>query len=233
MGGRIAGHYPDAQPIADWNLSVPVQHGTPDFAHVVPELKLRYRFWGAGEHDERVWCMQCFRSAVFFNVRREKDRPHRYTELKERAMSLLPDWCEHFEVRRFKGAEVRYVNRLNAELTPQFMGMDGKLMIGTAFKLFTNIPIADCTIVPPYDCTVTLQRAESPKSKLTVRVIGEREGVQAGVAIHLGCNVLPDERDFDCGTAANALDVAHERVGEAFRRLFTDEALRTFGLVVP
>lgn len=227
---KIAESYPDAEPISDWKLAVPVHNGTPDFSQVRPELSLRHRFWGAGASGGRTWCIQCLSSAVVFNVLREKDVPHNYAELKGRAMGLLPEWIEHFEVRRFSGAEVRYVNRLNAELTPQFMATDGKLLIGKAFTLFTNIAMPNCSIVPPYDCTVTLQIVDNPKGKLTVRVVGETAQEVPGVAIHLACNVIPEDRDFDCTTVGNALDLAHRSVQDAFRRLFTRDALQSFGV---
>ena len=230
-GSKIGESYPDVQPISDWNLSVPMQNGNPDFARVVPELKLRYRYWGSGDFDDRVWCVQCLPNAVCFNVRRERANIHGYAELKKRAMALLPEWSEHFDVRRFLGAEVQYVNRLNAELTPQFMEQPGRLMIGKVFKLLTNIPMPDYTIVQPYDCTVTLTKEEIPQSKLTVRVVAEKDGTRSGVAIHLGCIILPDDHDFDGQNAANLLDIAHDRANDAFRRLFTEYALKTFGLL--
>ena len=91
---RIAESYPESEPVSDWKLTVPVQNGTPDFSRVTPELSLRDRFWGPGVSGGRVWCIQCLTNAVAFNVVREKETPHRFAELKEKVMNILPDWCD-------------------------------------------------------------------------------------------------------------------------------------------
>jgi uncharacterized protein (TIGR04255 family) len=224
---KVSETYPDVETVSNWKLEVPIQGGTPDFTNIEPELSLQHRYWSQGENGQRVWCMQCAANSVSFNVIRES-APHRYAELKERAISVLPAWSEHFGIKGFTGAEVVYINRLNAELTPQFVKSGGILAIGKAFKLFTKIPVEGYTIIPPYDCTVTLGTQPTPNGKLTVRVVGAKAGEAPEVDIHLTAAIMPDTQEFDCTQVYDVLDIAHDRLTDAFNQLFTEEALLSF-----
>jgi uncharacterized protein (TIGR04255 family) len=226
--------YPGVETITEWTLHIPTKDGVPDFASgIQPQISLRHRQWRESPAGHRVWCMQCLHDRLIFNVKREDDNLHSYQELKTEAAGWLRRWSEHFGIDSFTGVGLEYVNRLDAKLTPQFVvdsGKDVTILISQVFKLFTSIPVGvgQFNIVRPYDCNVNLQFKAPLPGTLAIGVKGVEKGPLA-VQISLKfTTALPKE--FDCDMAFIHLDTVHGVIKEAFRNLFTPEALASFGL---
>lgn len=234
----VRGSYPKVETVSEWTVKVPTKNGVPDFTAVQPELSLRHQLWKMSDTSHKTWVIQCFPARVTFNVIRERNNPHTYTELRTEIATWLPVFGDVFKVSRFTATAIEYLNRLDATGTPQFVGPGPTgpiIRLGEALRIFSNIHLgkAQGMIVAPYDCKVTMQYGPPTPGQMSLTVKGVPRDLAITVSLRFTTTPSAPNTDFDCMTALERLDSSHLLLLEAFRNVFTDAALKSFGMVQP
>jgi len=228
--------YPDVETVPEWTVNVPTTNGIPDFTAVQPQLSLRHRLWKKTDGNQKTWAIQCFPERVTFNVVRKNNELHSYAGLRSEIEAWLPAFSEAFQVRHFTSVNLEYLNRLDAAHTPQFMedSPTGKIIrLAQALKIFSNIRLnkAPGLIVPPYDCKVTEQYTGPVPGQMALAIKGAQSGPAITVSLRFSTPKPPHAKELDCATALERLDSCHALLLEAFSNVFTETALKSFGLL--
>ncbi len=229
---KIATEYGDRDVLQEWKLNIPEKNGIPDFAALQTDLILHRRFWKAAG-EKRAIAMQCRNGWVSFNVVNHEGKRHRYVELTEEVSRCLPDWAQHFGVQHFSEYSLIYVNRLSKRSTPQFFDLangNETLHLGNVLTAFGQAPYPG-TIVPPYTYALNLQ-LDSNQSKVlnyTVNSVPNKsEPEEVMVDVRLGMKIKAGKHEDTPAHAVMHLDYCHEKLLDAYKRFFTQNALQSF-----
>ena len=224
---RIRDVYPVAEPLAEWIIDIESKHGVPFVKSLTPKARLIPVFWKRHPKHRHVHGMRLRPDRLVFHLCREEGNTHNFEELLPEMERWLPIWAEHFGISSFEGVTVEYFNRLNAEITPEFVDANGRLKVGQMLTIFGNFPGPAKGINEPYDCKVRLVIDEHKPAFLDVRVRGD-EGQGAGVRVDLAAKSFPARRSLTHSEALAELRAGHDTILEHFACFFTDAAKLSF-----
>ena len=226
---KIRSEYPLARPITEWSLDIKEVKGIPMLQTPMPKAEIIQMFWKAHPKKRQVQAMRLRPSRLVFHLLREEGKLHDFEELQAEMQAWIGKWMEHFEVASLKGVTLEYTNRLNQEITPEFMLPDGRLNIGEAFVLFSNIPGKYRAISRPYNCKVRLIVDETRPCYFDVLVRAEDEA-GASVLIQFVTNTTGPEKALTAQESLAEIRFCHDVMVEQFDGFFTEKAKTSFAL---
>jgi hypothetical protein len=224
---KIRDAYPLARPITEWTLNINEVNGIPMLQDAMPKAEIIQMFWKSHPKKLQVQAMRLRASRLVFHLEREPERLHDFEELYSEMEKWVGKWMVHFEISSLKGITLEYVNRLNGEITPQFMMPEGRLMIGEAFALFSNVPGQHVGITTPYDCKMRLVVDEKRPCYFDVRVRAEDQA-SMGVRIDFAANTIRPGKEISAAEGLAEIRICHDVMGEQFDCFFTEQAKKSF-----
>ena len=212
-------------------INVDGTSGVPLFENARPQVKITPRFERQNAAGKTVWTLRCPPDQLMLTLHSERDRAHSFEELHREMAIWLPRWVAHFDVKNIQAVALNYVNLLGLRTTPQFVvGANHSLQIDRLLNVFSRFQGPQLSIMPPYDCQVSLLYSEKPKRAFSMRVHGlppSRFGSEVRVDFHAFM-----EKDAPESLAAPEvlaeLMALHDIVRQQFGYVFTDEAKASF-----
>ncbi len=225
---KVIPEYPAEEPLIEWLVEMEEKDGVPLFDTLAPKLRITHRFSKKSKADGFDWSIRCPIGKFTMNMHSHPGSERRYGHLRKEFSKWLPLWMEHFGVERGEVLILGYINVLRRDITPQFFNNEGGLELDKVLRVFSSIPGKHESLVPPYDCRVTVNLGNEPARKLGIRV-KDATTPENGVAIKVTLDTMAQlSGDGGVSEILELLDWSHERIIERFEQVFTDEAKASF-----
>lgn len=224
---KIKSSYPRSEPEPHWEINFETVNGLPVIQNAVPRARIIHLFWQRHPKNQKVKGMRVRPDRLVFHLEREENDIHAFSELIAEMDKWLKIWMEHFGVNTLRGITLEYVNRLDNEMTPQFVNANGSIRVSEAFSLFTSIPGKHHAIVPPYDCQLRLAIDEKMPCFFDVRVMNQPPP-RLGLRIDMSVNTVVQTKSIPPEKALEEVQFAHTIMLEQFDCFFTEKAKESF-----
>lgn len=226
---QVEKEFPHYEPAKQWLILVTEKDGVPLYDSFQPELRITHRFSRKSEGGRRELAMTCPQDALALHLFTKPGSVHGYGELAAECRKWLPRWSQHFAAEWVKKLQLHYMNVLSPETVRPFILENRSLQLQRILTTFATVPGPSEGLIPPYDCTVTVQLQENPSMTLAYKVVGNLAAKsQPNVQVEFIVDVVCEDRGVELETAAHLLDVAHARIIERFELVFTEEAKEYF-----
>lgn len=222
--------YPVYEPLKEWLIQVEEKEGIPLFDTVEPELRITPRFSKKRGSEGFDWSIRCPPGQFTMNMHSSPNQgsERRYRNLRAEFSEWLPKWLDHFSVISPKRVSMHYVNLINHQTLPKFMGEE-HIFLDQILTVFAQIPGEHEALIQPYECQATLLLRGREKATLRISV-NDWSNARHGVAVRLDffASAPIFEGEQNAEALVNVLDWCHDRIVDRFEVVFTPKAKETF-----
>lgn len=195
------------------------------------QMTIRQTFWKKKDGKKQKG-IQLWGDKIAFNLIGSPGDPHHFEELEAIATPWLARWAEHFQIKRFCGVSMEYVNLLSQETMPTFM--DGPTFkAGSVLVPIQHIPGPYHLLTTPYDFQMNFK---IPNDTLNLRFTARCHSVKLEpLEMHLRFTAMTyDEvKNYTIDQIQDQIKVAHQLILTEFESFFTEGAKLTFEPYAP
>lgn len=178
------------------------------------------------------------KGCLSLSVVRGGDSVRSFHELHKLAQKWVPRWGKVFQVESLKRVRLHYVNLIRSDNTPELASKGEGVHVSKALTVFRHLPIPYKRVIDPLNWQVRLEIESELNCEAEIRI----QGVDAVAAKGGGKLVTSEGVQVDflldsspvsgssipCDDGLQHLPLLHHHATDVYRRVFTEEAMRSF-----
>jgi len=225
---QISQEFPRHHTKTHWKVNVKARkYGIPVFETEQPVAEF-YHFYLSRENkrDHIVKQIQFRKDRIAFHHIRSSAlcEISSFDDLLEMSENILPQWQQEIKKTLFTGVSVEYVNRINSEFTPAFMGEKGEIKLGQTIRAFSDACVGTYrALTQPLMLEMTMDYHDPVDITGHLKVNPVDAG-ETSIGLRNSASHISASERYTLPEAMEIAKQCHEKAHEIFVNCFTDSA---------